>query len=123
MSRQNACPPSRYQPPGIVFAVVWPILYLLVGVSSALLFNQGHFREVAFIAALVVALNAWWVAFGPVCRPVGALASILTLLVFTAALAAHVASKSYAAAALLAPLIAWLSFASFLSVSLLIPTL
>jgi tryptophan-rich sensory protein len=80
-TRDPACPQSRLQPPGYVFAIVWPILYLLLGVTMSLLYRDGQHRHLVCTGFLVLALNMWWVMFGSTCHPKAALLSILALLV------------------------------------------
>lgn len=114
-TRKPACPPVRYQPPGWVFGVVWPVLYLLMGVSLAFLYEIGAKRPAMYLLLLLVGLNAWYVVFAPRCMPKAALASILALLL-GAKLTAKAAHRARPTAGwLIAPLVAWLTFASFLS--------
>jgi tryptophan-rich sensory protein len=115
--RGAACPPVRFQPPGLVFAIVWPLLYLLMGVALAALYSRNATSHALGVVALVFGLNLWWVAFGPQCRPVPASASILVLLAVACALVLSVLKVSPVAALSLAPLVLWLTFASFLSLS------
>jgi tryptophan-rich sensory protein len=110
-----ACAPPPSQPPGWVFAVVWPVLYLLVGLALAELHDIGAFFAFATLAALVLGLNAWWLAFAPRCLPNAAFGSIVALAVWTFATIYIASMQSGVAAALLAPLAMWLCFASFLS--------
>jgi tryptophan-rich sensory protein len=98
-----------------VFGVVWPAQYLLIGLSAALLHRRGHRLELAGVLGVVAGLNAWWLAFGNTCRPTAAFASIVALLLLAAALTVHVSCRCPVAAALLAPLVLWLAFATYLS--------
>lgn len=111
----SACPRSSLQPPGYVFAVAWSILYLLLGFSMALLHRHQHYHALANLAALLFGLNAWWVLFGPRCRPVPALVSILALLAGCVVVTLDTFRVHELAAGLLIPLALWLSFASLLS--------
>jgi translocator protein len=115
-SRTAGCPRTSLQPPGWVFAVVWPILYLGLGFAMALLADKRKTGPVLAIAGLVIALNAWWLVFGRKCRPVPALAAIVAITVLAAAVTKSVHKTDMVAGVLVAPLVAWLSFATVLSV-------
>lgn len=115
-SRRAGCPRTSLQPPGWVFAVVWPLLYLGLGVAMAILADNRKTGPVLAIAGLVVALNAWWLVFGRKCRPVPALAAICAVTVLAAAVSRSAYKADAAAGALVAPLVAWLSFATVLIV-------
>jgi len=115
-SRAAACPPVPMQPPGYVFALVWPILYALLGGSMATLYVQGHSR--AYLVApglLVIALNAWYARNGVACRPLEGLISMVGVVTLSVVVAAVVATRSVVAAAMLVPLVAWLCFACALT--------
>lgn len=112
------CPPSPLQPPGFVFGIVWPVLYVLVGSATAVMWRVRHdASDVIAMIFLVVGLNVWWAAFGgPSCRDKSAsLASIAALALGATALAARFATASRSAASLAAPLVAWMWFATLLS--------
>lgn len=112
-ARDHACPPTRFQPPGYVFSVVWPILYLLLGV--AMFRMRSQLAELAVLLTLMVALNAWWIKYGNVCEPRSALRAIMAVLCLAAAAAVFVARSDPTAAVMLVPLVCWLCFATFLS--------
>lgn len=102
------------QPPAWVFYVVWPVLYLLVGVAG-LLHWRASGTDHALIALIVTTLllQAWWVVFANVCAR---LLSLATLVVLAAAFVG-VAVAMYpdvVAGLCLVPLVAWLSFAVYL---------
>jgi tryptophan-rich sensory protein len=67
--------------PGWVFAVVWPILYMLLGVAINIC--KSDTRKLSLLLSLVIILNAWWVSFGNRCAPILSFTSILTILLFT----------------------------------------
>lgn len=114
-SSRGMCPRATLAPPGWVFAVVWPTLYLLLGVAMA----RADAPLLARLFVLVAALNAWWVAFSGRCAPVPALAGILSVLSYAAYTAWYAAwSGDATGASLLVPLVAWLSFASLISVEI-----
>ena len=48
-------------PPGIVFPIVWTILYILMGVSYGILENKGIIdKKINFIYYLQLGVNAFW---------------------------------------------------------------
>lgn len=108
------------QPPGWVFAVVWPVLYLLLGVSGALLWRRGgrrlsgNDRFVGWLA-LVAGLALWWPTFAIyACAPALAFASLAALAAGAWWLAWSLRRVKWQLW-LLGPLCAWLAFATLLA--------
>jgi len=108
-----------FQPPGWAFGVAWTILYTLSGVSLFLAWRgTGRSLRSPAVLSLLLALAymmAWWVVFSPRCAPKAALAALLVapgLVVLSAELLRRAGQT--ASAWLLAPLVAWLAFASAL---------
>ena len=114
--RGSACPSTSLQPPGWAFGVIWTTIYLLMGVSMAILWKKGEKHELKKVFTVLIGLNIWWLAFGPRCMPVPALISILLLLVASTAVTTGVFRQSITSGALLIPLDLWLVMASVLSV-------
>lgn len=104
-----ACPAAPSQPPGWVFGLVWPILYLLLGI--ALYMSRKNVKALASLVVLIAALNSWWLMFAARCRPLLAFVSIAALAVYVCGLSVLFLEIRY----LLLPLLAWLSFATYLS--------
>lgn len=104
-----ACPAAHSQPPGWVFGAVWPVLYLLLGV--ALYKSCKLTNAFALLVALIVALNTWWLVFAARCRPLLALLSIAVIALYVCVLLIMYPKLRY----LLMPLLAWLTFATYLS--------
>lgn len=115
-TRRSGCPRTSLQPPAWVFGVVWPILYLCLGIAMAILADRHKNGNVIALVGLVVLLNAWWLAFGRKCRPVPALAAICVIASYAMAVAISAYKVNKVSGALIAPLVAWLSFATVLSV-------
>jgi len=104
---------SSLNPPGYVFGIVWPILYVLMGVVSYLS-AEKIWR--LFIPQLI--LNAAWSwIFFYLHQPVIALINIGVLLVLNIAIL-MVVRKSSLEFFLYLPYILWLFFASFLNASI-----
>jgi tryptophan-rich sensory protein len=108
-----------WNPPNAVFAPVWILLYVLMGTAAWLVWRRADTpgRRTALALFLVqLALNgAWsWLFFGR--HAIGA-ALVEILVLWLAILATLLAFRriSPAAAALLAPYLAWVTFASALT--------
>ena len=104
---------SPWPPPGVVFAVVWPILYVTTGLAWAL---SAADADKAFVA-LVLLLCAWLPVYSCFSRP--AAAGVLgASAVGAIALSAWRFSKGERwAGGLVVPLCAWLAFATYLNVA------
>ena len=108
-----------FMPPGWAFGVVWPILYLLMGISLAMVVVEpaSPRRKVALVLFFVqLALNFAWSPIFFAAHDIG-LAKIVIFLM--AALAAAAAGQFMrlrkAAGLLLIPYLAWLVFAATLN--------
>jgi benzodiazapine receptor len=108
-----------FMPPGWAFGVVWPILYLLMGISLAMVVVEpaSPRRRVALMLFFVqLALNFAWSPIFFAAHDIG-LAKIVIFLM--AALAAAAAGQFMrlrkAAGLLLIPYLAWLVFAATLN--------
>jgi hypothetical protein len=55
------CPPAPAQPPGYVFAIVWPFSTCCWGAMYRM---RDNARVLAVLTVLILALNAWWIRFG-----------------------------------------------------------
>jgi len=108
-----------FMPPGWAFGLVWPILYLLMGISLAMVVVEpaSPRRRVALVLFFVqLALNFAWSPIFFAAHDIG-LAKIVIFLM--AALAAAAAGQFMrlrkAAGLLLIPYLAWLVFAATLN--------
>ena len=113
--RQLAKP--SFNPPAWIFAPVWTVLYVLMGMALFLMAQQwprSRFAIAFFVTQLI--LNALWtpVFFG-MHKPWGALLVIVLLWGTILATLLLARQFSLAAAWLLAPYLAWASFASVLN--------
>ncbi|HTG38217.1 TspO/MBR family protein [Sphingomonas sp.] len=109
----------EWQPPGWAFPVAWSVLYILMGLALAMILNArgARGRGIAVgLFALQLLLNLAWtpVFFG---LHLVSLAAILILAILALAIATTFAFARVrqAAAWLLVPYLAWLSFASLLA--------
>lgn len=111
-----------WAPPGWLFGPVWTGLYLLMGIAAWLVWRERGFREARAALALFLvqlALNALWTWLFFAWR-MGALASIEILVLWGLILATLLAFRRVhpLAAALLLPYLAWVTFASALTLAI-----
>jgi tryptophan-rich sensory protein len=107
-----------WQPPDWLFAPVWTILYLMIAVSGWLVWRKAGTDAALPLAVfgLNLILNAGWSAiFFGMRRPDLALFQLIGLWLSTAALISVFGPISANAAFLLAPYLAWVSFAGVLN--------
>lgn len=110
-------------PPNWVFAPVWTILFLVMGIAAFLVWKQGLGRrdvQIAlsiFIAQLI--LNTIWsVIFFGLQNPGAAFIEIIFLGLAIIATISTFAKISKPAAWLLVPYLLWISFAAYLNYSI-----
>lgn len=111
-----------FAPPGWIFAPVWTALYLAMGIAAGLVWLQHGFARAGYALGLfliqLVLNGAWtWIFFG-LREPGWALAEILCLWIAIVLTTLAFWSKRPAAAALLLPYLAWVSFAVVLNAAL-----
>ena len=108
-----------WNPPGWLFGPVWTTLYLMMAVAAWLVWRRGGFaaRRPALLLFLTqLALNALWTPlFFGLRSPGLALVDIVLLWAVLVATGVAFARVHRGAALLLAPYLAWVSFASFLN--------
>lgn len=114
-AKGSACPKTAITPPGWVFGVVWPVLYLLLGVVMARMELQKRYGVLAMLFWLVLGLNLWYVVFAPVCYPIAALVGIVIALGATVWVTVEVFYADSNTGNLMLPLCAWLTFATAIS--------
>lgn len=107
------------QPPGWVFGVVWPTLYLMLGLAFAMVLHARGARHRTQAIALFVMqflINLTWspVFFGAH-KVTAAFYIILVMLVMAIATTVAFARVRKAAAWLMVPYLVWISFASILN--------
>lgn len=103
------------RPPGYVFGIVWPILYLLMGYSW---FNYSgtysNFVNIGFVI-LIILLNSWVVLYGCYDKNSNSLYSILLGILVTIVLIILMCKESINSSLSLVPLTVWLFFALLLN--------
>jgi benzodiazapine receptor len=111
-----------WNPPGWIFGPAWTALYTMMAVAAWLVWRRGGWGEqrgplLIFLTQL--ALNALWTPlFFGLHRPALAFAEIVLLWLAIAATLAAFRPVSRAAALLLVPYLAWVSFAAALNFAL-----
>lgn len=111
-----------WNPPAWIFGPVWSALYTMMAVAAWLVWRQGGWakqRKRLGIFLVQLALNALWTPlFFGLHSPGVAFAEIVLLWLAIAATIIAFLSASRAAALLLAPYLAWVSFAAALNFAL-----
>lgn len=106
-------------PPGWVFGTVWPLLYVMIGLSLAMILQARGARGRGFALILffvqLIANFAWSPLFFGAQQVTWGLYLIVFILMVTIATAFAAAPIRKAAAWLLLPYMLWLSFASILN--------
>jgi translocator protein len=111
-----------FSPPNWAFGVVWPILYVLMGVALAMVLSEGFGRREVRIAAAAFAIQlvlnaAWSPIFFGLRRIDLAMVDIVFLWLAILATVYLFYRVSRIPALLLAPYLLWVSFASYLNAS------
>ena len=101
---------APYQPPRWVFAVAWPVLYLLTGAAWA---RTEHTALLDALFAALTVLCCIWLPLYARARYYVASTAVLLLSAATAASIVAVATSMWRW--LVAPLVGWLCFATYLN--------
>ena len=108
-----------YTPPSWTFAVVWPVLYVLLGLSLAMLLHargaRGRERVLALFGLQLILNFAWSPVFFGMHKVGPALTILAALVLLNAVLVVLAWRVRRVAALLLLPYLAWLIFAAFLN--------
>ena len=107
---------SRLNPPSYVFAIVWPLLYILMMVSSYL-----TYKKVFSIFIIQLFFNAIWSwLFFRFQMPLVALLDIYLLIAINIYIIYLMYKESKLAFFLFIPYVMWISFASYLNLFIVI---
>ena len=112
-------------PPDAAFGVVWPILYVLMGLAAWLVWRRGPgdaaVRAALGMFAAQLALNvAWSGVFFGLRAPVGGLAVVAALWALILLTTLRFRPVSAAAAALMQPYLLWVTFAAYLNAGIVL---
>ncbi len=108
-----------WTPPPWVFAPVWTMLYILMGLAAWLVWRKGNARTAMVLFGVQLLLNlAWSFLFFGARSPGLGLVDIVVLWLAIAAMIFAYFSKSRPAALMMLPYLAWVSFATALNVAI-----
>ena len=107
-------------PPNWVFAPVWTLLYILMGLAAGIVWAKGFYhrwvKTALYYFGFQLLFNALWsIVFFGFMQPFTALIVILVLLVLIALTIKWFKVVSTLAAYLLVPYLLWVCFAAFLN--------
>ena len=112
---------SPYKPPSWLFGVVWPLLYLLLGYSSYIIWNSSvvdiktKTLYLFLYAIQVILVISWWPYFIYFPNKLFARITLILLAIFALIITILFYSINNIAAYCFIPYVVWLSFASYLS--------
>jgi benzodiazapine receptor len=112
---------SSINPPSWLFGVVWPILYLLIGYSSYLIWNASNVnisikKFYLFLYAIqVLMVMAWWPYFVYYPNKLFSTITLILLAIFALIITILFFPINNIAAYCFIPYVMWLSFASYLT--------
>jgi len=113
-----------FNPPNWIFAPVWTLLFVLMGISLYLVLMQSAKQDVTnalIIFSIQMVLNVLWsFCFFYLRSPLFGLIDIILLLIFIVINIVAFYSISPTAAYLLVPYLLWVTFATILNASILI---
>jgi len=103
-------------PPSWIFAPVWTILYILMGIAAYLVWKKGEAKKQLSLFSVQLILNLLWtpIFFG-LHQYLWAFVEILILLVMIILTIKSFNEKSKTAAYLMLPYLFWVIFATFLN--------
>lgn len=105
-----------FRPPGYVFAIVWPILLILLGISWVLSLKNKIDRTINISYILLVILLGSWSFFFTLNKIAGLIVIILSLSGTISITFQNIKLGKNLSGYLLIPLILWLLFASILNI-------
>jgi tryptophan-rich sensory protein len=107
---------SNLNPPGYVFAIIWPILYLLMSISAFRTFNE--LKDLFYLQLIFNAFWSW--LFFAFQLPLVALLNIWLLIFLNIKLLLKMFRLDKLSMFLYAPYVLWLIFASYLNLFIVI---
>lgn len=107
---------SNLNPPGYVFGIVWPILYLLMGITIWRTYSV--IKNLFYVQLFLNAIWSW--LFFSFHLPLLALLDIWLLIFINLKILLLISKEDKLAAFLFAPYIMWLFFASYLNLYIVI---
>ena len=120
MKAYQYLPQSPLTPPPVVFSIVWSVLYILMGVSAALIYTaspRGLKDQHLFYAGTLLLNFLWPVLFFALGLRLAALVTLLVMLALAIGAIVRYRPISPLAAWLQVPYALWLCFAFYLNLS------
>ena len=109
---------SKWNPPGWVFGIVWPILYLLLGYASYLVWNKKGKKVENILQKYMIhllLLLLWWPYFVYFPNAIFATTSLFLLAISAVYIGCNFYKINKTAGYCLIPYTLWLFFATFLT--------
>jgi translocator protein len=106
---------KMWSPPGIVFRIVWPCLYLSLGIVWVLMRRKHQFSTDLLLSMTTLCLLAWIVVYGCIGEIEASLYINLIVLVLALVLFGYTWKVSTALGILVTPYLAWIIFANILN--------
>jgi len=112
-------------PPAILFPIVWSILYIVMGIGSALIYNSAADEkdktQALFVYALQLAVNFFWsILFFNVRAFLFSFIWLLLLWVLIIIMIVRFSKVNKVAAYLQIPYLLWVTFAGYLNLAIYI---
>lgn len=108
-----------WNPPACIFGPVWTFLYLIMAVAAWLVWKRAGWKSTVWLYLIQLALNAAWTPIFFGAHELGwALAEIIALWIAILVTLIAFLSVNRMAGLMLAPYLAWVSFATFLNFTL-----
>jgi tryptophan-rich sensory protein len=102
-----------FRPPALVFSIVWPILYIMLGFSWYFSRQKERLLSDIFYASLIFLLNLWIIVYS--CKNNKKYGIYILLLSIIFAILSYTVGDMKGKL-LITPLIVWLSFATLLNI-------
>lgn len=80
--QSKPCFKSKYQPPGWVFSIIWPLLYTITGIAAMIVYLKGNKtwgKPLNIWLACLIGILLWWPIFSLYCKRMFALIWLLVL--------------------------------------------
>jgi len=107
-----------FSPPNFLFAPVWTTLYILMGISLALILNKKNKTAIIFFVVQLVLNSLWSILFFGLKSPKLAFVEIIFLWLAILITILKFFKISKLAGWLFVPYLLWVSFASFLNLTI-----
>lgn len=112
-----------FTPPGWLFAPVWILLYVLMGIAAGIIWARGFYHRLVKIGLYhfwfqLLFNAAWSIVFFGLKEPLWALMVIITLLVLIGLTIYWFKKINRLAAVLMVPYLLWVCFATILNYSI-----